>query len=370
VTRTGRDLVLLGAGHAQLEVLRRFARRPEPGVRLTLVAREPRSLYSGLLPAVIRGECGAAAAAIELAPLAAAAGARLVIAEAVALDLAARRVGLADGGAVGFDLLSLDLGGAPRIPPTAVGAAAIAVKPIGAFLARLAALEAGLPAGARIAVVGDGAGGIELVLALAHRFAGRVRLLLVGAASAPLAEAPARARRAVAAALAAAGVATRAAVRATALADGALVLSDGTVERVAAVLWATGVAGPALLAASGLACDAAGCVRVDAGLRSLSHAGVFAAGDCAAIEGAARPKAGVWAVRAGPVLAANLRRALRGQAPRPWRPQRRALAILGLGDGRAVAWRGRFSLAGRAAWRWKAWLDRRWMATYTDHFEV
>ncbi len=360
----GRDLVLLGGGHAQVEVLRRFARRPEPGVRLTLIAREPRSLYSGLLPAVIRGACTADDAAIDLAPLAARAGARRVVAAAVAIDLAARRVALADGTAVGFDLLSIDIGGLPRLPAGAAGEGTIAVKPIGRFLDRLARLDAALPAGGRIAVVGDGAGGTELALALARRFAGRARILLVGAAAAPLPEAPARARRIVTAALAAAGVAMRAGVRAETLSEGRLALSDGTAEPVVAAIWATGVVGPALLAAAGLACDADGCVQVDTGLRSVSHPSVFAAGDCAAILGAPRPKAGVWAVHAGPVLAANLRRALRGQAPRPWRPQLRALAILGLGDGRAVAWRGGCSLAGRGVAWWKAWLDRRWIATY------
>ena len=118
--------------------------------------------------------------------------------------------------------------------------------------------------------------------------------------------------------------------------------------RSATALWATGVVGPAFLAASGLACDAAGCVRVDATLRSVSHGFVFAAGDCAAIEGNPRPKAGVWAVRAGAPLAANLRRAARGRALRRWRPQSDALAILGLGDGRALAWRNGVAVAGRA----------------------
>jgi selenide,water dikinase len=364
VSAGGRDLVLLGGGHAQVEVLRRFARRPEPGVRLTLIAREPRSLYSGLLPAVIRGDCAVTEAAIDLAPLAARAGARLIVAEAVAVNLAARRVGLGDGTTVGFDVLSIDIGGLPRMPPDGAGEGMIAVKPIGRFFDLLAGLDATLAAGARLAVVGDGAGGTELALALARRFAGRAHIVLIGARPAPLAEAPVRARHVVAAALAAAGVGVRAGVRAGRMQHGRLALSDGSTEPVAAVIWATGVIGPALLAAAGLACDADGCVQVDAGLRSVSHPCVFAAGDCAAISGAARPKAGVWAVRAGPVLAMNLRRALRGQMPHLWRPQRRALAILGLGDGRAVAWRGDWSLAGRGAAGCKAWLDRRWVATY------
>ncbi len=137
-------------------------------------------------------------------------------------------------------------------------------------------------------------------------------------------------------------------VKAGAWTDGKLALSDGSFLEVATVLWATGVVGPAMLAASGLDCDAAGCVRVYATLRSVSHDFVFAAGDCAAIEGNPRPKAGVWAVRAGAPLAENLRRAARGRALRRWRPQAEALAILGLGDGRALAWRNGVAVAGRA----------------------
>ena len=52
-------------------------------------------------------------------------------------------------------------------------------------------------------------------------------------------------------------------VQAGAWADGRLALSDGSFLEVGTALWATGVVGPAFLAASGLACDAAGCVRVD-----------------------------------------------------------------------------------------------------------
>ena len=83
------DLVLLGAGHAHVEVLRRFAMRPEPGVRLTLIGREPETPYTGMLPGLIRGEYSFDQAHIDFAPIAAAAGARLILAEATASDLAA-----------------------------------------------------------------------------------------------------------------------------------------------------------------------------------------------------------------------------------------------------------------------------------------
>jgi len=354
------DLVLLGAGHAHVEVLRRFAMRPEPGVRLTLIGREPETPYTGMLPGLIRGDYGFDAAHIDLAPLAAAAGARLILAEATAIDLAGKCIVVPGRPDIPFDLLSIDIGGEPAMPP----GEGTPVKPIGQFLARLAALETELRAGARLAVVGGGAGGTELALALAHRYRTRLRIVLVCDTAEPLATAPEYARRAVRAALVDAGVELACGVRAGALVEDRLMLSDGSYLEVSAVLWATGVVGPALLAASGLACDAAGCVRVDARLRSLSHGEVFAAGDCASIEGNARPKAGVWAVRAGAPLAANLRRAARRRRLRPWRPQADALAILGLGDGRAVAWRNGVAVGGPLVWRWKDWIDRRWMRMY------
>jgi selenide,water dikinase len=354
------DLVLLGAGHANVEVLRRFAVQPERGVRLTLIVREPHTPYSGMLPGLIRGEYRFDEAHIDLAPLAAAAGARLIIAEAVAIDLRRRTVALIDRPDTDFDLLSIDVGGLHAMPE----GGGVPVKPIGQFLDRLAVLESTLPHGARVAVVGGGPAGTELALALAHRLGARVRLVLVTATAEPVADAPGRGRAVARAALVEVGVEIVCGVTAGALTDGKLALSDGSFLEVSAALWATGVVGPGFLAASGLACDAAGCVRVTPSLRSVSHPVVFAAGDCAAVEAMPRPKAGVWAVRAGAVLSVNLRRAVRGQPLKAWRPQRQALVIMGLGEGRGLAWRNGIALWGRPIWRWKDWIDRNWVRRY------
>ena len=356
------DIVLLGAGHAHVEVLRRFAMRPEPGVRLTLIGREPETPYSGMLPGLIRSDYTHQEAHIDLAPLAALANARLILAEASGFDPVERVVNVPGRPDIPFDLLSVDVGGIPAVP----GAGGIAVKPIGGFLDRLHRLEAELPAGSRIAVVGGGPGGVELTLALAARFADQLRLVLISGTTEPLAGAPAAARRAVRRALVDAGVELVSGVTATGLEADRLLLSDGTYIEVATALWATGVEGPAFLAASGIACDRAGCIRITRTLRSVSHPHIFAAGDCASLDGSPRPKAGVWAVRAGAPLAENLRRAATGKALQTWKPQRDALVILGMGNGRAVAWRNGLSIQGRGIWWLKDRIDRRWMRMYTD----
>src|ERR1700677_4456462 len=297
------DILLLGAGHAHVEVLRRFAMRPEPGVRLTLIGREPETPYSGMLPGVIRGDYEPRQALIDLAPLAAAAGARLVLGQAVSIQLEPRTVTVPGRPEMPFDLLSINIGGEPEAPP----GGGIPVKPIGRFLAQLAGLEGTLRDGERIVVAGGGPAGVELALALAYRFRTRYRITLVSGTAEPLIDAPASARRAAVAALVDASVEIVRGAMAGDFKDGRVTLSDGSFLEAAACLRATGVRAPAFLARAGLACDANGCVQVDTTLRSISHPAVFAAGDCATIEGSPRPKAGVWAVRAGVHLARNLR---------------------------------------------------------------
>ena len=354
------EIVLLGAGHAHVEVLRRLARRPEPKVRFTLIGREPHTPYSGMLPGLIRGDYDYDAAHIDVAPLASASGARLILEEAIRIDLGARAVIMRDRPPISFDLLSINVGGEPQIP---LGAS-IPVKPIGRFLTQLDKVQAELPRGGRIAVVGAGAGGVELALALSCRFGERFRIVLVSATPELLPEAPPRARSAVRGALAEAGVELVCGAAAQSLSNRRLALADGSFVEADAALWATPVVGPRFLATSGLTCDEIGCVRVDRTLRSISHPFVFAAGDCASVEGAARPKAGLWAVRAGPPLAANLRRAARGTPLRGWHSQRQGLVILGLGHGQAVAWRNGITLSGPLIWRWKDHIDRRWMGMF------
>lgn len=361
------DIVLLGAGLAHLEVLRRFAMRAEPGVRLTLVGPEPETPWPGMLPGLIRAEYSIEQTRIDLAPLAARAGARLIVEEPIGIDPDRREVSIAGRPPLPYDVLSIDVGGEPAIPDNSDG---LPVKPSSRFLERLVALGTQLPPGARIAVIGGGAAGTELALALRFGLGERARVTLVSETTEPVAQAPPRIRQMVRRALVDAGVELVSGVSVTGLAAGRLSLSDGSTIEVAEALWATGLAGPGVLARSGLDRDTAGCVVVDATLRSRSHPGVFAAGDCAVLDGRALPGAGVRAVRAGQVLAENLRRTTSGRPLRHWRPQPEALAIMGLGQGRAVAWRNGLSVYGRLVWRWKDRIDRRWINRYQQPARV
>ena len=359
------DLLLLGGGHAHVQVLRAFGMRPQPGVRLTVVASEPHSPYSGMLPGFLAGCYDWDELHIDVARLASFAGARFIAGEATGLDLAANRVLFHERPPLRFDGISINTGGVPGrefasdfVTP---------VKPIGRFLPAWARRIAENPP-EHLTVVGAGAGGVELALAIAGRYP-RLRVALVERAPAPLPGFPVGVRRRAQAALRARSVEVLTGFVVAQAEHGRVRGEDRRVLTTDHVLWTTGVEAPAWLARAGLATDAGGFARVEATLRSISHAAVFAAGDVAAVDrggGGALPKAGVYAVRQGPVLAANLRSLATGARLRRYRPQRRALAILGLGDGRAIACRGRWHASGGGVWRWKQHLDRRFMKRFNN----
>jgi len=372
-----RDLVLLGGGHAHVEVLRRFAMRPLPGVRLTVVSREIHTPYSGMLPGLIAGHYRYDEVHIDLGPLARRAGARLYHDTVVALDLEHQQIRCAERPAVAYDVLSLDIGAVPAMDVPGAREHAIAVKPVSNFHPRFEALRervAASDAPHHVVVVGGGAGGVELVLAACARLraergrrgrdAGALRFSLVCAESDVLPTHPERARQLTRAALARDGIALHADFRVTTVERTALVSAHG--QRLACddVLWVTHAAAAEWPRASGLATDAQGFIRVDANLQSISHVGVFAVGDIAAVDGYPRPKSGVFAVRQGPPLADNLRRALTGQRLRPFAPQRAFLSLISTGRRHAIASRGPFAWAGDWVWHWKDHIDRTFMRRY------
>jgi selenide,water dikinase len=365
-----KDLVLVGGGHSHVAVLKAFGMRPLPGVRITLVSRNTATPYSGMLPGLIAGHYSADEAHIDLVPLTRFAGARFLRDEITGFDPVAQTIELAQRPAIAYDVLSLNSGSTPALSALALAhPASIAVKPIDRFLAQWQALLARLAqrtAPAHIAIVGGGAGG-GLVLAAqrrVHALGLEASFALFTDTADVLMAHAARVRARFRRILAARNVTVHTQARVLASAAGRLETEGGRELAFDAVLWVTDAAAAPWIAASGIAVDERGFALVDAYLRSVSHANVFAAGDTAAMSVAPRPKSGVFAVRQGPHLARNLRRALLGERLHPYRPQRRFLSLIGTGEDYAVASRGAWSAEGRWVWRWKQRIDRAFMRKY------
>jgi len=348
------DILLLGAGHANLLAVAPL-RRDLPQARITLIDAARHAIYSGMFPGHVAGLHAAGDLCVDLTGFAARHGIRFQQARVTGIDPLARQAVLNDGTRLGYGLAALDLGSHTAMPEIAGFARhAVAIKPLDGFAARLDAI----PATAPVAIIGGGVAGAEMALALARRLSGRVTLIEAGDAIAQTLGP--RAQAALHKALTRAGVRMLTGAQVVQVGARSVMLRDG--QSVASAL-TIGIAGARAQdwLARDLPVDQAGFVRITPTLLVEGQTTLFAAGDCAAMIHAPRPKAGVFAVRQAPVLTRNLIAAHRGQPLGRFDPQRETLKIISLGDGSGLAqWRG-LAVQGRWLLRWKDRIDRRFM---------
>jgi selenide, water dikinase len=370
-TELQRDLVLVGGGHSHVLALRMLAMQPIAGLRITLVSPDSHSPYSGMLPGLIAGHYRFEDAHIDLARLCQWAGVRFITASVVGLDADSRCLTLAGRPAINYDVLSLDIGSQPELD-SVPGARehATPVKPVAGLWQRWQDLYERISARdqgniTRIAVVGGGAGSVELVLAMSQRLP-RVSVSFDLWCAAPeiLQGYNASARQSVIKALQHRGIRMHTDSRVAEVDAGRVIMTDGARVEFDELFWCTGASAAPWIAASGLATDEQGFLAVRDTLQSMHDDRVFGAGDIAVQVNHPRPKAGVYAVRQGPVLAHNLRALLLQKELRQHHPQQRFLSLISLGDKRATADRGVFSATGGWVWRWKDRIDRAFMARF------
>jgi selenide, water dikinase len=393
-----KNLVLIGGGHSHAIALRLFGLHPLPDdVALTLITDVLDTPYSGMLPGYVAGFYTFSECHIQLHHLARFAQARLVVDRAIGLDLPSKQVICQEHAPIAFDWLSIDIGSTPAMAAVP-GAAeyAIPAKPVPQFLAAWDRLITSLPGDRplRLGIVGGGAGGVELALTMQARLR---RLFQARGASPDLVEIhlfhrqvnlmtgyPNSVGKCFDRLLRQRGIQLHlgetvrqiAGISATSAPSGdgdtpplekMISCESGSIAICTDIFWVTEAIAPTWLQASGLATDKRGFILVNDTLQSISNSDIFATGDIATAIHHPRPKAGVFAVRQGKPLFENLRAIALGQPIRPFYPQTRHLALIGTGEARAVAAWGRYCLGPLAwLWHWKDWIDRRFVAQFTN----
>lgn len=397
---TVKDLVLVGGGHTHAIMLKMFAMKPLPGVRLTLITEASQTPYSGMLPGHVAGLYTHDECHIELRPLAEFAQAQLLLDQVTGLDLKSNKVFCSDRPPIAFDLLSINIGSTPATlsVPGALEHT-IPVKPVSRFLAiwnQVVEQLAQTPQPLCLGIVGGGAGGVELALAMQHHLHQILRaeqpttnleihLFHRDAELMPTYSRWVRGRfhkllthRGIKLHL----QETVSEIQRLSRDKPAKVHSypfegsetplhrvqceSGLTVDCDSIFWVTQASAPDWLRESGLATDLNGFVQVQDTLQSVSHPQVFAAGDIAAVLNHPRPKAGVFAVRQGKPLFQNLRRALLGQSLKPFTPQKQFLSLISTGDPSVIATRGPFAWESPLLWHWKDQIDRKFMARFKD----
>jgi selenide,water dikinase len=367
-------LLLAGGGHAHIEVLRDLAERPGSGISVTLVSARPRFVYSAMVPGVIAGHYKLEDCVVDLPSLAERGNARFAANAIYRIDPAARRVYCADGETFDYDLLSLDVGSRAAVGGiTGVEEHATPVRPMEVLMKGWADVLSRTREGnvREISVVGGGAAGAELALAMERRLRAEfpqatphIRVIADSPHLVP--QLNAGVRRRLRLHLGRRGIGLHLGAAVVEVTAGSVRLETGIEFRSDATFWAAGASAPPWIAGSGLAVDTRGFMLVNDSLQCVTDRDVFGAGDCVTQEGRVLPRAGVFAVRAAPVLAANLRAAAHGGALATHVTSPRHLALISTGTRHAVGAWGELAFQGGWVWRWKDRIDRRFVARYSE----
>lgn len=360
----------MGGGHAHALVLRAWGMDPLPGARVTVINPGPTAPYTGMLPGHVAGHYGRDDLEIDLVRLCQFAGARLILGAATGIDREARQIAVTGRGPIAYDVASVDIGITAQMDIDGFAEHAIGAKPLDAYAARWRGFLAQAAAGhvaAEVAVIGGGVAGCELAMAMAYalREAGCAPAVTVIEAGAQISGMGDKARILLQGEMAALGIVVRCDARVVQVAAGQVVLEGQAPVAAALCVGAAGAFPHAWLVQTDLPLKD-GFIEVGSGLGVSGDAHLFAVGDCAHMGFAPRPKAGVFAVRAAPVLHRNLRAALSGGARKDFRPQKDYLKLISLGGKSAMAEKFGLTLKSGYLWRWKDRIDRAFMDKLSD----
>ncbi|WP_166425468.1 selenide, water dikinase SelD [Paraglaciecola sp. 20A4] len=366
------DLVFIGGGHTHVLVLRMLAMKPIPNVRLTLISDTRLTPYSGMLPGFISGHYSKAQTHIDLNKLAQAANVRFIHGRVTGLDVDLKRIHIHNHPDIEYDKVSINVGSTPNLTVPGAKEFAVGVKPVSQLTATWAHLLAHDYQGKtpHWAVVGAGAAGVEIALAIAHRFAQQqkpIQLSLVQSGSELLSNYQRGVQKAVLKALKRNNVTLVNHFRVAKVEQQQLVADDNQVLAIDKSIWCTPATAPTWPKKAGLATDELGFIEVNEYLQSTSHPDVFAAGDVASMTYSPRPKAGVYAVRSAPFLEKNLRAALQHTKFTKTKLQTSFLSLISLGNRTATGQKMGFSFSGGWVWKWKGHIDLTFMDLFQKH---
>lgn len=362
-------VLLIGGGHSHVVALRHLARNPIPGLDLHLVSPDPTTSYSGLLPGHVAGHWPRNTLEIPLEPLCNAAGATLHITQVTQLNPSKRTALFSDGRQFAFDHASLDIGAIAAIDgPESLRTLGVPVKPLGMFADRWMQFVVDVQSHTlppHVAIVGAGTAGIELALSMKYHLdkipvRQPVCVSLIERSDCILPGGSNSLRRQLSRALTETGIVIKTGLFVTASAADSLILNSGETVPSCFTALASGARPYPWLAETGLATHE-GFVVVDETLRSISHPTIFACGDTAHLGFDPRPKAGVYAVRQGPVLAEQIIRLAKGEALTTYRPQSDYLKLISLGRRRALAGKWGLTLNLPGLWSLKRHIDLKFM---------
>ena len=367
------QLVVIGGGHSHAIALKQWGLNPLSNIDLTLISDVEQTPYSGMLPGHVAGFYSYEETHIDLVSLAQFAGAKFICDRAIGIDTENNLV-TCKSQQIKYDFLSLDIGSTPQAINVTGAEYAIPAKPVPVFLDAWYKLQqtASSQQPLTIAIVGGGAGGVELALNMQAclqkilRDKNALEIHLIHRGEQLLSGHNDWVSNKLTKIIQRRGIQSHLQQEVIEVTADYLVCKSGLKIECDRVFWVTQAAAPAWIKESQLKTDDRGFILVDNTLRSLSHPNIFAAGDIATMRDFQRPKAGVFAVRQGQPLFNNWQHILKGEQLEAYTPQDKYLALIGTGDKKAIASWSSFGWRSSLFWWLKDYIDRQFMNQFAD----
>lgn len=378
--QTPRHLLLIGAGHAHVLFLRRWAEQPCAGWRITLICPYAHHTHSAMLPGYVAGHYTAQDCQIDLASLVKQAGIEWIQGQCVGLQTDKQQVEYTlaprpDGvpSKLAFDLLSIEAGSSidrRRLEGQMPGATsyALSLHPLEVFVDLWPkVIDFARQKPPSMVVIGSGSLATEMIFAAeqAMRTYGikGARFSLLTGPSEWLSDVHPNVRQRVMAQLRRRHISLIHA-HCTAIGDEALELGTQAALTCDVPILAMDSQAPLWLQNSGLVLCESGHALINGYLRSTERDDVFIVGEACARLDQPTNRLAVNSLQARETLAHNLWATLAGQDLKKHPPPTTGTRTVSCGTGHSITRWGPWTLDGGLAWWWKSRRDRAVMQTY------
>jgi len=362
-----KQVVFVGGGHAHLLSLKNAGQFVRAGAEVTLVGPDRFHYYSGMGPGMLSRIYKPEQVRFDVQSMVESRGGKFVKGKVISLDPANRTLALEGGEEIPYDLVSLNIGSyvpMDRIP--GAEGEGIPVKPIENLeLARESILKKfrnGIP---KVLLIGAGPAGVELagnIWRLARSHNAQAEITLASSRDGILPNLDEKVGRVAQRSLSQRGIKILSNFRVGSMGKGLARSQSGLDVPYDVAILTIGITPQRIFADSGVETSKDGALLVNDYLQSTSHPDIFGGGDCIAVRGKRLDRVGVYAVREAPILLRNLLAMLKGEDLKAFKPQRRYLLILNLGDGTGLFVRGSWIWKGRLAFTFKNYLDMSFMS--------
>jgi NADH dehydrogenase FAD-containing subunit len=365
----GKDLVLVGGGHAHMVTLSKLHRFVQRGHRTTVIGPSEHHYYSGMGPGMLGKTYLPRQIRFATRDVVEKQGGRFLKDSVTRIDPKRRMVFTASGATCPYDVLSFNAGSHVSSHMVKGDRKRIyTVKPIeGLMEAQKQLLGLAEKQDVKVAVIGGGAAGAEVagnVWLLLSKYGRRDFDIRLFSSSKILEQFPGKVRTAVMTSLQSRGIQIFEHHRVTRIKNQYIDLKPGKRYQADIIFLATGVKPSPIFKDSGLPMGPDGGLLVNTCLQCPDHPNIFGGGDCIYFNDQPLNKVGVYAVRQNPVLYENLMAAMEGRALKTFSPGGAYLLIFNLGGGAGVFYKNGVMLNGRMAFWIKNLIDKRFMRKF------